>query len=59
MLQYFKFVHQLGLQHSKLAKTILGSAFEWNDILAYFIGALLILAFEYVKSSFLVKNKNS
>ena len=46
-LQFFKLVNLLGLQHSKLAKIILGSAFEWNDILAYLAGFLLIIAFEY------------
>lgn len=47
VLQFFKLVNLLGLQHSKLAKIILGSAFEWNDILAYLGGFLLIIAFEY------------
>ena len=46
-LQFLKLVNLLGLQHSKLAKIILGSAFECNDILAYLAGFLLIIAFEY------------
>jgi hypothetical protein len=44
--QYFNLVHHLGLQHSRLAKIILGSAFEWIDLLAYTLGIVLVLWIE-------------
>jgi|SRR3982751_1046799 hypothetical protein len=45
-LQYFKIVEVLGLQHSKLARIIIGSSFEWTDIAAYIAGILLVLLAE-------------
>ena len=46
MLQYFKITNWLHLQDSKLATTILGSSFEWTDILAYTLGIILVVAIE-------------
>ena len=36
--QYFDLAGLLGLQHSRIAKVILGSSFEWKDVLAYTCG---------------------
>jgi hypothetical protein len=44
--QRFHLVSQLGLAHSQLARLVLGSAFSWADMLAYTLGALLVLAVE-------------
>jgi hypothetical protein len=44
--QYFHLVAQLGLAHSRLARLVLGSAFSWADMLAYTLGALLVLGVE-------------
>ena len=44
--QYFHIVHLLGLQHSKLASTIIGTSFEWTDIAAYTAGILLVVVTE-------------
>ena len=41
--QYFQLVSRLGLANSKLASTIMGTSFDWNDMLAYTIGFILIL----------------
>lgn len=46
-LQYIGIVQKLGLQDSKTASTILGSSFDWKDILAYTVGILLVLVIEY------------
>lgn len=44
-LQYFRIVELLGLQHSRATRIIIGSAFEWLDMLAYTAGiATVILA---------------
>ena len=44
--QYFHLAARLGLQHSPLALVVLGSHFEWTDILAYTLSAGLILGAE-------------
>ncbi|MBE7174212.1 MAG: DUF2809 domain-containing protein [Williamsia sp.] len=43
VLQYFNLVGRLGLQNSALARTVLGSSFEWLDLLAYTLGAISVL----------------
>jgi hypothetical protein len=45
--QRFHLVTQLGLAHSRVARLVLGSAFSWGDMLAYTLGALLVLAVEH------------
>lgn len=45
-LQYFKIVEVLGLQHSKAARIIIGTAFSWLDIIAYTVGVIMILVAE-------------
>jgi hypothetical protein len=44
--QHFHLVARLGLAHSRGARIVLGSAFSWADMLAYTLGALLVLAVE-------------
>lgn len=46
MLQYFNVVGILGLEENRIARTVLGSSFDWIDVLAYCVGAALILIFE-------------
>ncbi|WP_245623999.1 DUF2809 domain-containing protein [Flavihumibacter petaseus] len=51
-LQYFNWADKLGLGQSVVARTILGSSFEWLDLLAYtsgFIGILLAERFTQAK----------
>ena len=45
-LQYFNIVEKLGLQHSKIARVIIGTSFSWTDILAYTCGVALVLLAE-------------
>jgi hypothetical protein len=45
-LQYFRIVHRLGLQDSKLARIIIGTSFEWADLLVYVIGIGIVLGAE-------------
>lgn len=40
--QYFDFVTRLGLGDNRLARIVLGSTFDWLDLLAYTIGAGLV-----------------
>ncbi len=45
-LQYCNIVDRLGLGHSKLARTVMGTSFAWEDLLAYTAGFIVILVAE-------------
>jgi hypothetical protein len=45
-LQYLNFVDRLGLAQNKVLATILGTTFDWKDILAYALGTVIILVWE-------------
>jgi len=45
-LQYLNIVEKLGLNHSKIARTIIGTSFEWIDLIAYTFGILLVILVE-------------
>lgn len=45
-LQYVHIVEKLGFGKSKIAKTIVGTSFEWIDILAYAAGIVVVLVSE-------------
>ena len=49
VLQYFKFVKLLGLQNSKLASVVLGTSFQWIDLVAYTAGAAIVVAIEKLR----------
>ncbi|RYZ26092.1 MAG: DUF2809 domain-containing protein [Chitinophagaceae bacterium] len=51
--QYFQLVKLLKLENNKLARTVIGSSFEWTDLLAYTLGIVLVLLVE----KHLVKNR--
>ena len=53
-LQYLNIVEKLGLQHSKIARTVIGTSFSWIDILTYIIGIFVVISVEY----FLRKEKS-
>ena len=52
--QYFNMVEKLGLQHSKIARVVLGNSFAWMDLLAYVLGILTVIGIE----TFHLKRKN-
>jgi hypothetical protein len=43
VLQYLNFVEIIGLGNSELARTLIGTSFEWIDIVAYSAGSMAIL----------------
>lgn len=45
-LQYFLIVEKLNLQDNKLARTVIGTSFAWEDILAYIAGIVIVIVFE-------------
>ncbi len=46
LLQYFRIVEVLGLQDSRAARIIIGSSFEWQDMLAYTLGIMAVVLLE-------------
>ncbi|MFV8347974.1 DUF2809 domain-containing protein [Flavobacterium sp. ZB4P13] len=46
--QYFNAVEKLGLQHSEIAKAVLGNSFAWIDLLAYILGILTVISIEKI-----------
>ncbi|ELS30906.1 MULTISPECIES: DUF2809 domain-containing protein [Pseudanabaena] len=47
-LQYLNLVDRLGLRQYKLLAIILGTTFDWKDILAYVIGTAIIVISENI-----------
>ncbi|RYZ15844.1 MAG: DUF2809 domain-containing protein [Chitinophagaceae bacterium] len=45
--QYFELVRHLGLSHNRLARTVIGTGFEWKDLVAYTLGIGTVLLLEY------------
>jgi hypothetical protein len=46
--QYFHLVNLMGLQHSRLARTIMGSSFAWMDLVNYTAGIIVVLLVEKI-----------
>ena len=46
MLQYFHIVDRLGLGQHRLARIVIGTSFEWSDMVAYMLGVGLICFWE-------------
>lgn len=46
LLQYFQLAELLGLQDNKFAVIILGSTFDWLDLLAYLLGVTIAYAID-------------
>lgn len=43
LLQYLQIIKWLGLEHNALARTIIGTSFEWIDMMAYTIGTAIVI----------------
>jgi hypothetical protein len=48
ILQYFRFVDRVGLRDDRLAVVVIGSSFEWLDLVSYTLGVALVLLFERI-----------
>lgn len=46
LAQYYNIVQLMGLQHSEIASTVVGTSFEWIDLIAYTLGVITIVWFE-------------
>lgn len=51
ILQYFRLIVLLGLQHSRLACIVFGTSFSWTDILCYTSGIAVVIAVEMGRTS--------
>lgn len=47
-LQYLRFVEHLGLGDNRFAVVVLGSSFEWLDLVSYTLGVSLVVLFEWM-----------
>lgn len=47
ILQYFRFVQRIGLEGNRLAEIVIGATFDPLDLVAYWIGFVLIGLGEY------------
>ena len=56
-LQFLNIVEKLGLENSKVARTVIGTSFSWTDLLAYIIGiAIVLLTEKYLLKKAAAKN---
>ena len=44
--QHFQLVKLLGLNHSEVARIVIGTGFDWGDLIAYTLGVLTVLGVE-------------
>lgn len=50
LAQYAQLVEKLGWQDSKIAAMVMGTSFEWIDVIAYVLGTGVILLLEKIKT---------
>lgn len=46
LLQYINLVEKLGLEKSKVARTVIGTSFAWEDLLCYVVGIVVVIVIE-------------
>lgn len=46
ILQYFNIVEILGLEQFAIARTVIGTTFVWEDLVAYAVGCAILLCLE-------------
>ena len=44
--QYFQIVRHLGLQDNAIARVVIGTVFDWKDLVAYTIGVVIAAAID-------------
>ena len=52
--QYFRLVNRLGLANNKVMRTVIGSSFEWGDMVAYTLGILAVVIVEKARGKKIV-----
>lgn len=49
VLQYFRFIEVIGFKNNTFLRVILGSVFDFKDIICYGIGCLIIGIYEFIR----------
>lgn len=57
VLQYFRIVEVLGLSDNRILSVVIGSVFDWKDIVCYGVGCGLLFVYEFIKKD-LTNKKN-
>lgn len=47
-LQYFDLVSRLGLEENVFLRVLIGSVFDWKDMLCYAVGCVMLVGYEMV-----------
>ena len=47
VLQYFRIVERMGLECNIFLRTLIGTSFDWMDILCYGVGCMLLALWEF------------
>jgi hypothetical protein len=55
ILQYFQIIDFLGLRHNKLARIVIGTKFEWLDLVAYVAGIGIVIGCEWMRGKRMLK----
>ncbi|MDE6434590.1 MAG: DUF2809 domain-containing protein [Lachnospiraceae bacterium] len=53
VLQYFDLVRVLGLEENVFLRVLIGSVFDWEDILCYAVGCVVLVGYEVLGRRFL------
>ncbi|HLD52433.1 MAG TPA: DUF2809 domain-containing protein [Sediminibacterium sp.] len=56
-LQYFNFIEFVGLEKSNIARVVMGTSFEWIDIVTYIVGIVIIITIEKLITKWQLKMK--
>lgn len=49
VLQYFELVKRLGLEDNRFLSVLIGSVFDWKDIVCYGVGCFLLGIYEFIR----------
>lgn len=49
MMQYFQIIDVVGLRNNKIARIVIGTKFEWLDLVAYVAGIGIVIAIEWYR----------
>lgn len=50
LLQYCNFIAMIGLEENELARTVIGTSYQWPDLVAYVLGILTVIIAEQLVS---------
>lgn len=54
--QYFHLVELLGLKENKFASVVIGNSFSWEDIIAYLVGAVIVVVTDRKNKAAIYRN---